>query len=67
MADCPEARLLLKGLQPKTIEAYARGIRRIGEYFFYRVDAPSEDDPVEYFNDLMAWHPWSGVKLDLYG
>lgn len=23
----------LKGLQPKTIEAYARAIRRIGQYF----------------------------------
>ena len=25
--------LLLKGLQPKTIDAYARGMRRMGEYF----------------------------------
>ncbi|WP_292433186.1 hypothetical protein [Methylobacter sp.] len=25
--------LKLKGLQPKTIEAYARAIRRVGEYF----------------------------------
>ena len=25
--------LKLKGLQPKTIEAYARAIRRIGDYF----------------------------------
>ena len=27
--------LKLKGLQPKTIDAYARGMRRIGEYFSY--------------------------------
>ncbi|MBU2760872.1 hypothetical protein [Acidithiobacillus sulfurivorans] len=26
--------LKLKGLQPKTIEAYARAIRRIGNYVF---------------------------------
>ena len=29
--------LKLKGLQPKTIDAYARGMRRIGEYFAYQV------------------------------
>ena len=30
--------LKLKGLQPKTIEAYSRAIRRIGEYFDYQID-----------------------------
>ena len=30
--------LKLKGLQPKTIEAYSRGIRRLGEYFEHRID-----------------------------
>jgi len=59
--------LLLKGLQPKTIEAYARGMRRIGEYFSYRVGDLGEAELVEYFTDLMASHSWSGVKLDLYG
>lgn len=59
--------LKLKGLQPKTIEAYARGMRRIGEYFSYRVDALSENELVEYFTDLLDAHSWSGVKLDLYG
>ena len=59
--------LKLKGLQPKTIDAYARGMRRIGEYFSYRVDELSEDELVEYFTDLMDSHSWSGVKLDLYG
>ena len=59
--------LKLKGLQPKTIDAYARGMRRIGEYFSFQVDALSEDELVEYFTDLMGSHSWSGVKLDLYG
>jgi integrase/recombinase XerD len=59
--------LKLKGLRPKTIDAYARGMRRIGEYFSYRVDDLSEDELVEYFTDLMDSHSWSGVKLDLYG
>lgn len=58
--------LKLKGLQPKTIDAYARGMRRIGEYFSYQVDALSQDQLVEYFTDLVAAHSWSGVKLDLY-
>jgi integrase len=58
--------LKLKGLQPKTIEAYARGMRRIGEYFSYQVDALSEQQLVEYFTDLLDKHSWSGVKLDLY-
>lgn len=31
--------LKLKGLQPKTIEAYARAIRRIGNHFDYQIDA----------------------------
>ena len=30
--------LKLKGLQPKTIEAYSRAIRRIGERFDYKID-----------------------------
>jgi integrase len=59
--------LRLKGLQPKTIDAYARGMRRIGEYFAYEVDALSQDQLVEYFTELKASHSWSGVKLDLYG
>ena len=59
--------LRLQGLRPKTIDAYARAMRRIGEYFSYRVDALTPDDLVEYFNDLKAAHSWSAVKLDLYG
>jgi site-specific recombinase XerD len=59
--------LKLKGLQPKTIDAYARGMRRIGEYFSYEVGALSVDQLTDYFTDLMTSHSWSGVKLDLYG
>ncbi|TDM08999.1 MAG: hypothetical protein C4K60_06480 [Ideonella sp. MAG2] len=29
--------LQLKGLRPKTVEAYARAMRRIGEHFDYEV------------------------------
>ncbi len=59
--------LKLKGLQPKTIDAYARAIRRIGEYFDEQIDDLSEQQLTDYFSELLASHSWSSVKLDLYG
>ena len=59
--------LKLKGLQPKTIEAYARAIRRIGERFDGQIDHLSEQQLTDYFCELVASHSWSTVKLDLYG
>jgi integrase/recombinase XerD len=59
--------LKLKGLQPKTIEAYSRAIRRVGDYFDRRIDTLSETQLTDYFTDLVASHSWSTVKLDLYG
>jgi integrase/recombinase XerD len=59
--------LKLKGLQPKTIEAYARTIRRIGQYFDEQIDDLSEQQLTDYFTDLLESHSWSAVKLDLYG
>ncbi|MEJ2612437.1 MAG: phage integrase N-terminal SAM-like domain-containing protein [Candidatus Thiodiazotropha sp.] len=59
--------LKLKGLQPKTIEAYARAIRRIGDYFKHDIDDLSKQQLTDYFSDLLSTHSWSAVKLDLYG
>lgn len=59
--------LRLKGLRPKTIEAYARAIRRIGNYFNTKIDQLTSDQLLDYFNDLLQSHSWSAVKLDLYG
>ena len=59
--------LKLKGLRPKTIEAYSRAIRRIGAYFDYQIDDLSEQQLTDYFTDLLESHSWSAVKLDLYG
>jgi integrase/recombinase XerD len=59
--------LKLKGLQPKTIEAYSRAIRRIGKRFEGRIDDLTEQQLTDYFTELMASHSWSAVKLDLYG
>ncbi len=59
--------LKLKGLQPKTIEAYARAVRRIGDYFDHRIDHLTEAQLTRYFSELLDTHSWSAVKLDLYG
>jgi len=59
--------LKLKGLQPKTIDAYARAIRRMGDYFDFAIDKLSPTQLTHYFSDLVASHSWSAVKLDLYG
>ena len=48
--------LKLKGLQPKTVETYARAIRRMGEYFDYQLDVLSEAQLLEYF-----WRPIHGA------
>ena len=54
--------LKLKGLQPKTIEAYARAIRRIGDYFDHQIDALTAAQLTDYFTDLVASHSWSSVQ-----
>ena len=59
--------LQLKGLQPKTIEAYARAMRRIGAHFQFEVSSLSPAQLADYFTAMKAKHSWSGVKLDLYG
>ena len=59
--------LKLKGLQPKTIDAYARAIRRIGARFDHQIDSLSEQQLTDFFTELLASHSWSAVKLDLYG
>ena len=59
--------LKLQGLQPKTIEAYSRAIRRIAAYFNGHLDDLSQDQLLNYFHDLLDRLSWSTVKLDLYG
>jgi integrase/recombinase XerD len=59
--------LKLKGLQRKTIDAYARAIRRIGQRFDHQIEELSEQQLTDYFTELLASHSWSAVKLDLYG
>jgi site-specific recombinase XerD len=57
----------LKGLQPKTIDAYSRAIRRVGNYCDCRFDTLTSDQLLDYFSQLVDSYSWSTVKLDLYG
>jgi len=59
--------LRLKGLQPKTIDAYTRALRRIGAYFDFQLDHLTEEQLLDYFHALLLRLSWSAVKLDLYG
>ena len=59
--------LKLNGMQPKTVEAYSRAIRRIANFFDGRIDDLSQDQLLDYFHELLESHSWSTVKLDLYG
>lgn len=59
--------LKLKGMQPKTIDAYSRAIRRLGKRFDHDINALTEQQLTDYFTELLASHSWSAVKLDLYG
>lgn len=59
--------LKLKGLQPKTVSAYARAIRRLGSCFKYEVESLSQDQLLDYFSTRLELSSWSTVKLDLYG
>ena len=59
----PEA----QSLQPKTIEAYSRTVRRIGDRFDHQIDNLSEQQLTDDFADLVTSHSWSSAKLDLYG
>ena len=57
----------IKGSQPKTVEAYARAIRRAGNSFDHQIDDPIQVDQVDWFTGLRETHSPSSVKLDLYG
>ena len=48
--------LKLKGLHPKTVDAYSRAIRRIGAYFDGRIDNLGEQQLADYFTELMDLH-----------
>ena len=59
--------LKLKGLAPKTRNAYDRAIRQIGEYFEYQIRDLTKQQLLDYFSDLAQSHSWSAVIINLSG
>ncbi len=59
--------LRLQGKRPSTIDAYARAVRRITQYFDQAPDTLTTADLKQYFNRLIQTHSWSTVKLDRNG
>lgn len=59
--------LRLKGMQPKTIDAYARAIRTMGKHFDWQIGSLTAAQLTDYFHGRIDSHSWSAVKLDLYG
>lgn len=59
--------LKLQGLRPKTIEAYARAVRRVAARFDRCPDSLSTAELKSHFSDLVDSHSWSTVKVDCNG
>lgn len=56
-----------QGKAASTIDAYARAVRRIAEYFDRCPDKLTQDQLKDYFSALVKSHSWSTVKLDRNG
>ena len=59
--------LKLQGKSQKTIDAYARAVRRIREHFDCCPDKLTLKQREEYFSALVQSHSWSTVKVDRNG
>jgi len=59
--------LKLQGKSQKTIDAYARAVRRISEQFDCCPDKLTLEQREKYFADLVESHSWSTVKIDRNG
>lgn len=59
--------LNLQGKAKKTIDAYARAVRRIKNYFDCCPDQLTLEQREQYFAALVESHSWSTVKLDRCG
>jgi integrase/recombinase XerD len=59
--------LQLQGKAEKSVEAYARAIRRSADFFDCCPDDLTAEDLQTYFAALLKSHSWSTVKLDRCG
>ncbi len=59
--------LQLQGTAEKTVEAYARAVRRSADFFKRCPDDLTSQELQSYFAALLKAHSWSTVKLDRCG
>lgn len=59
--------LTLQGKADRTIDAYARAVRRVAEFADRCPDDLTPDELKAFFSGLIDSHSWSTVKLDLNG
>jgi len=59
--------LKLQGKSDKTIDVYARAVRRVTHYFDCCPDTLTPDQLEIYFGQLVDSHSWSTVKVDRNG
>ena len=59
--------LKLQGAAEKTVDAYARAVRRTAKFFDRCPDDLSAEDLRVYFAKLLETHSWSTIKLDRCG
>ena len=59
--------LKLQGKSDKTIDVYARAVRRVAKHFDCCPDLLTPDQLETYFGQLVESHSWSTVKVDRNG
>ena len=59
--------LKLQGMSDKTIDSYARAVRRVAEHFDCSPERLTTEQLEEYFAELIESHSWSTVKVDRNG
>ena len=59
--------LKLQGKRGKTVDCYARSVRRIAGFFDRCPDNLSPDDLKRYFTWMLESYSWSSIKVDLWG
>lgn len=59
--------LKLQGKRGKTIDGYARAVRRIAGYFDRCPDNLSTEELKSCYSSMVESYSWSSIKVDLWG
>lgn len=59
--------LTLQGMSDKTIDGYARAVRRVAQHFDCSPDRLTGEELEAYFAELIESHSWSTVKVERNG